>query len=535
MDARLSAQRFLGDDALACDGSDDFNSCDGASQCSDASQPLEVNDVDANSCDASDIDDNEYDYEDDVSYDDDDDAASTGSRDSELQTSSPLSSAGGHRIQSWSLDAPALEALYHKRLEAVSDQTCLTLEHAGMLLRRFKWNTDTALEEWYNQEDSMQRWLGLSAPSKVAKRGRQEKCGICLEKCKDPVEASCHQHRFCRSCWTEYIDSAVASGTECLSLRCPARENGEDAGCCPAAVEDAMILRLANPSMQALFMKRRLQSMVDADKQLKWCTYPGCSFVIKTNSVTMAPVEVSCLAGHASCWSCGSEPHAPVGCEDARQWRNRVSCEGEEISLTLELIKECPSCHVLIEKVGGCSEVECQCQHVFCWDCGKPMEGDSHNCSAEELDGPDMVQLKQGRSLVGGRADGFGESLIHWMECESSQKAVEAALVELRGEQPGVTSVYEAASAISSLEHLVKLWQALKWRGVQSFHTSEEDLRTFLQQQLAHGKACVDEMHAEAMSGVQQLKGSITDLDVRGWVGRLANLEARARTYCGAA
>jgi hypothetical protein len=55
----------------------------------------------------------------------------------------------------------------------------------------------------------------------------------------------------------------------------------------------------------------------------------------------------------------------------------------KSISLINSLSKECPNCHVSIEKAGGCNHITCTCDAHFCWVClayqdssGKPF--DSH-------------------------------------------------------------------------------------------------------------------------------------------------------------
>ncbi|CAG0923181.1 unnamed protein product [Notodromas monacha] len=45
--------------------------------------------------------------------------------------------------------------------------------------------------------------------------------------------------------------------------------------------------------------------------------------------------------------------------------------------LTMLMIKECPNCFVPIERNAGCAQMMCRrCNHIFCWFCLAPLDGD---------------------------------------------------------------------------------------------------------------------------------------------------------------
>lgn len=55
-----------------------------------------------------------------------------------------------------------------------------------------------------------------------------------------------------------------------------------------------------------------------------------------------------------------------------------MKCEDKDNTETLNYIcsytKDCPKCHVTIEKNGGCNHMTCRkCHHEFCWTCGQPL------------------------------------------------------------------------------------------------------------------------------------------------------------------
>jgi hypothetical protein len=65
------------------------------------------------------------------------------------------------------------------------------------------------------------------------------------------------------------------------------------------------------------------------------------------------------------------------------------------------LLKQCPRCHVDIQKNGGCNHMSCQCGHCFCWLCLGDFEGDSRHECREAAPPPEdfTAPLPAGRSV----------------------------------------------------------------------------------------------------------------------------------------
>jgi hypothetical protein len=116
--------------------------------------------------------------------------------------------------------------------------------------------------------------------------------------------------------------------------------------------------------------------------QLKWCPSPDCSFAVKTACRVTEPRLVNCKCGAKFCVCCGEEWHEPSTCFALRQWLRKGERDGPTLQWIASNTKECPKCHVPIEKDGGCNHVLCKspsCRYDFCWVCLGPWE--SHGSS----------------------------------------------------------------------------------------------------------------------------------------------------------
>ncbi|CAB1331777.1 unnamed protein product, partial [Coregonus sp. 'balchen'] len=89
-------------------------------------------------------------------------------------------------------------------------------------------------------------------------------------------------------------------------------------------------------------------SFVECNRLLKWCPAPDCHHVVKVHYPDAKPVRCKC--GRQFC-----------------ETSNWIAAN----------TKECPKCHVTIEKDGGCNHMVCRnqsCKAEFCWVCLGPWE-----------------------------------------------------------------------------------------------------------------------------------------------------------------
>lgn len=62
--------------------------------------------------------------------------------------------------------------------------------------------------------------------------------------------------------------------------------------------------------------------------------------------------------------------HAPTDCLIIKKWLTKCADDSETANYISAHTKDCPKCHICIEKNGGCNHMSCyNCKHDFCWMC----------------------------------------------------------------------------------------------------------------------------------------------------------------------
>jgi hypothetical protein len=183
-------------------------------------------------------------------------------------------------------------------------------------------------------------------------------------------------HRFCRTCWTTYLNTAVADGKLCIVSRCAGFK-------CPVLVPDQTFKNLTESATQcahcgcmvrnqcsltqhmrccfhrpAVFEKHQhylLRSYVEDNRLLRWCPAQRCNLAVRVfNSALLA---VKCRCGHSFCFQCAEESHAPVTCAQLAAWNDKCKNESETAHWIIANTKKCPKCGVRIEKSQGCNHM----------------------------------------------------------------------------------------------------------------------------------------------------------------------------------
>ncbi|GFO21343.1 E3 ubiquitin-protein ligase arih1 [Plakobranchus ocellatus] len=280
-----------------------------------------------------------------------------------------------------------------------------------ILLNHFNWDKEKLMERYYDgDQDKLFLEAHVVSPHRrdpvksVARRScrntAQEEnllCEICyFSKALNDMKGLECGHRFCAQCWAEYLTSKIMDEGMGQTISCAAYG-------CDILVDDKNVMDLIKDQRVKLKYQQIItNSFVECNRLLRWCPAPDCGHAIKVAHHDAKPV--TCHCGHTFCFSCGENWHDPVRCKWLKQWIKKCDDDSETSNWIAANTKECPKCHVTIEKDGGCNHMVCKnqnCKADFCWVCLGPWEphGSSwYNCNRYNEDDAKKARDSQEKS-----------------------------------------------------------------------------------------------------------------------------------------
>uniref|UniRef100_A0A6B2LFL4 RBR-type E3 ubiquitin transferase n=1 Tax=Arcella intermedia TaxID=1963864 RepID=A0A6B2LFL4_9EUKA len=171
-------------------------------------------------------------------------------------------------------------------------------------------------------------------------------------------------HRFCKECIEEWIKTKV-NDKEVTVITCP------DNRCLKQITYNEVCSILTDKNLLAKYEKFTLEKSLETIPDLRWCPRPGCgnAMIGGKKTLMMRCTNPSCL--FCFCFNCKEEWHADATCTQYQQWKKDNASGTDRAKLWIQQhTKACPSCHVAIEKNGGCNHMTCRgCHYEFCWIC----------------------------------------------------------------------------------------------------------------------------------------------------------------------
>ncbi|KAK9448575.1 uncharacterized protein V1518DRAFT_374266 [Limtongia smithiae] len=263
------------------------------------------------------------------------------------------------------------------QIDQVAGILGLSKQHVTTLLLHYKWNSDKLLEKY---TDDPERVLG-SAGIHLSENGGIDDimyeikpvpgfmCDICCDD-SDGMETfaiEC-EHRFCLSCYKQYVSQKIMDEGESRNIQCPGTP-------CSLVLNDSAVRLLADDTVYARYHTLLDRTFVLDHEHLRWCPAPNCEYAIKCDDVSMKDLNsivptVHCACGHSFCFGCGLPDHQPCICVLVKKWIKKCEDDSETANWISANTKECPKCMATIEKNGGCNHMTCRkCKHEFCWIC----------------------------------------------------------------------------------------------------------------------------------------------------------------------
>jgi len=250
---------------------------------------------------------------------------------------------------------------------------------AEVLLTKYSWDLEKLILDFFENSDKIYDLVDIKKKKKKKKENKSMECSVCLDVINEGDFASLEcQHNFCTNCWSDYLKLNINEG-QTIGIMCMQKD-------CNQTVPSQIIRQLVEPDVYKKYERFISKSYVETNSELRWCSTPGCEYVI-FNPVKLGCILVAeCLCGNIFCYNCKKEAHPPVTCEMIKEWDEYISTLDKdslswlvdhEVDITTlkwmrDFTKPCPKCKALVQKNGGCFYMGCQkCGEGWCWGCGQ--------------------------------------------------------------------------------------------------------------------------------------------------------------------
>ena len=269
-----------------------------------------------------------------------------------------------------------------KMISEAKETFFLERDDAILVMIYYQWNFDKS-ENWYENVEQNRINAGIDLSKELIEQFKNEKiesngniCLICSEEKNKNINnlfsLNCG-HQFCEYCWGEYLKEKIKYPLNILQAKCPQKN------CTCVVYEKFYSNFLKDKNSFKILNKALYKNFIDINPDIKQCPNKYCFYFIKSNLHTAR--EIKCLCGTSYCFKCSREYHNPCPCEMNKKWLEiikelyYISSEEEKSNKWIQAnTKECPNCHQKIEKNKGCNYMLCNknfggCGHAFCYVC----------------------------------------------------------------------------------------------------------------------------------------------------------------------
>ncbi|PWN32169.1 putative ariadne-1 protein [Meira miltonrushii] len=316
-----------------------------------------------------------------------------------------------------------IEKVQAKEVEQITEMLETKKTDAAILLRHFGWNKERLIERYMDAPEKVNLEAGVCQDSSKTRLQALTDftCEICFRSAEDfaPVSRSTRSgkraaapsppptietlalacgHRFCTGCYRTYLEQKVMTEGESRRIQCMEEK-------CNLVIDEGTVGLVVRQNIAERYKTLLNRAFVDDSQNLRWCPAPNCEFAVECNTSGASTggarpnakkrkkdgprshivPTVKCACGHAFCFACNNEGHAPAVCEVVRMWIRKCEDDSETANWISANTKECPKCDSSIEKNGGCNHMTCRkCRHEWCWICMGPWSdhGNSwYNCN----------------------------------------------------------------------------------------------------------------------------------------------------------
>ena len=196
------------------------------------------------------------------------------------------------------------------------------------------------------------------------KKEKNKICKICDDDITKDEELNnkCEQCNsyFCNECLYLHIKELIKNGN--YALYCPECKNIYTKNKIEQIFSLSKDKELNN--LKILLEKNNTKEIILSNPELMFCPIVNCNGFAKKNNDKDYNI---CNMGHKFCNKCGEKYHENEKCKE----EENIDKLFEEYSRRYNL-KNCPYCHIVVIKNGGCNHMNCKyCGKHWCWLCNE--------------------------------------------------------------------------------------------------------------------------------------------------------------------
>lgn len=293
------------------------------------------------------------------------------------------------RPESYFLKENQIKEERERIISEAMEKLFLGRDDAILAMIYYDWDTDK-LDTWYDNKEQNKINSGIVVSEELKAKFQKgniksngDICLICEESYKNNLDCLSCEHQFCEECWTNYLKQKLNFPITVLETECPQNE------CTCRVYEKFYYKYIKDEKLLSILNKAIYNNFIDKNKDISQCPNPKCHYFFKTRNHSNQ--EIKCLCKTSYCYKCSKESHIPCPCDLIQKWNillnnyfNITTNEEKNNKWILENTKECPNCHIRIEKIKGCISMVCDkkiggCGHQFCYICGIDYKNHSEN------------------------------------------------------------------------------------------------------------------------------------------------------------
>lgn len=262
-----------------------------------------------------------------------------------------------------------VEKLLNESVEVLCNTLRVSPSLAKVLLHTHQWSFPEVIQRYQKDADELlleSRIKPKTPPEndvQVLRSSRSVNCPVCLLTYAGEMfrNLACG-HLFCIDCWGTHFEVQLIQGVS-TGMECMARE------CNILAPEDFVLSLLTKSNRREKYQQFVFCDYVKSHPELRFCPGPNCNMVARAKELKSKRILCS-QCKTSFCFRCGMEYHAPTDCDTIKKWLTKCADDSETANYISAHTKDCPRCHICIEKNGGCNHMQCyNCKHDFCWMC----------------------------------------------------------------------------------------------------------------------------------------------------------------------